>query len=328
MQRIKVLVIGDVHLCDHPPGQRVEGYKDHILSKLYECVEIAAANEVTHVLFLGDIFHLKMANRVSHRLVQDTLKLMQSFSAPVTILVGNHDITDGTLDTLEKQPLGTVGFLPNVTLLTTDPVKLSDDVYIHPVSGVSGVTIDDFEIARYNKGDILAVHQSIVPDISKEREIIQEHLFDAKEVAERTDIDTILYGHQHRHDGVYSIERSNGTRALFSNLGSICRLSVTEEDLNKEPKVLILTINDDLERSTSTEVFELTNVIPASEAYRLEEHFEDKEKSRDIQETIDKLKQTEVTAFSIEGVISDVEFRPDIDDGVKKAALELLEAVR
>lgn len=326
MQPTKILVIGDVHICDHSPGQRVEGYKEHILAKLYECVKIAHSNNITHVLFLGDIFHVKVANRISHRLVQDMASLFNAFNLPIIILVGNHDITDGTLDTLEKQPLGTFEFLPNVTLLKNDKYSISDDINIYPVPGVTGITLEDFTLSKENKNDILAVHQSIVPDISKEKEMLQDHCFDAKAIAENTDIDIILYGHHHRFDGIYNIARDCGTSALFSNLGSICRLTVVDEDVNKEPSVLILSF--DSEDNAVTEIVPLTQVVPASEAYFLDEHLEQKAHNKDIEDTIKKLRAAEITSFSIESVISDVEFRSDIDRPVKEAALQLLEEVK
>lgn len=328
MQPIKILVIGDVHVCDHSPGRRIEGYKDHILTKLYECVKIAEENNVTHVLFLGDIFHVKVANRVSHRLVQDMSSLFNAFNLPVLILVGNHDITDGTLDTLGKQPLGTLEFLQSVTLLKQDSYTIDGDVVIHPIPGITGISLQDFSIPKKGLRDIMVVHQSIVPDITKERELLQEHLFDAKAIAEHTDIEIILYGHQHRHDGVYHISKDDGTSTMFSNLGSICRLSITDEDVNKKPRVMLLSIDSDADRTVTTEVIELQNVLPPHEAYFIDEHIDEKNHIKDIQETVRKLKETEVSAFSIESVISDVEVRPDIDVSVRDAALELLEEVR
>lgn len=325
---IKALIIGDVHICDHAPGKRVEGYRDNILAKLYECVKIAKDNECTHVIFLGDIFHIKVPNRVSHSLVQDMADVFLAFGLPVLVLVGNHDITHGTLDTLAKQPLGTLAYIPEVTLLTDEPYQLDEDVTLYPIAGTSDITIDDFEISGDNKRDIMLVHQSIVPDIGVEPEIIQHILFDAKLVAEKTDIDIILYGHQHRCDGIYEVERENGTKAVFSNLGSICRLTIGEGDIDKEPAVMMLTIADDEQRTTDMEIIKLNEVLPSHEVYHLDEHLEQKEHSKDIDETIKKLQATEVSAFSIDGVINEVEARQDIDDRVRTTALDLLEEVR
>lgn len=328
MQHVKLLTIGDVHICDHAPGKRRDGYKERILAKLNECVKIAKENSVTHVLFLGDIFHLKAANRVSHRLVQDVGEVLRSFEVPVYILVGNHDITDGSLETLDKQPLGVLRFISNVSLLETDPVNLDDDISIYPVPGVTGITIDDYAISGSNKRDIMAVHQSIVPDINKENELLRDILFDAKSVAEKTNINLVLYGHQHRCDGVYKITRDDGTSAVFSNLGSICRLTINDDDIYKQPSILLLDFAADENRTVTPTVIKLTEVVDPEEAYRLEEHLEEKEHSKDIEEAIKKLKNSKISIFSIESVISDVEMRQDIDGEVKNTALKLLEEVR
>lgn len=328
MQHINMLVIGDVHICDHAPGKRNDDYKDRILEKLNECVEIAKTSGVTHVLFLGDIFHLKAANRVSHRLVQEMCDVLLSFEVPVIILVGNHDITDGSLDSIIRQPIGMFRFLDNVRLLYNQPIEIDDDILIHPLAGVSDVTLDSFKVDRINKRDIFAVHQSIVPDASLEPEMIQHIVFDAAQVAEVASTDIVLYGHQHRHDGIYTVTRKDGTTATFSNLGAICRLTVGDSDVDRTPQVLRLSIEADEERTFSMEKIALKCVQPAHEAYRLEEHLEGKEHSRDIEETIKKLKATEVSAFSIESVIKDVEVRADIDKRVKNTALALLEEVK
>jgi len=328
MLPIKLLVIGDVHIADHSPGRRVEGYKQHILDKLYECVDIAKERGVTHVLFLGDIFHIKKAHRVTHRVVHDMAELFEAFELPVYVLVGNHDIDDYSLDSLPKQPLGILDYVPNVTLLIHDRLELDDDVHVYPIPGTSGVTLDDFNITGTNKRDILVVHQSIVPDIGKEREDLHDIFLDAALVAERTDINIILYGHQHRSDGMYKITRDNGVPAIFSNLGSICRLTIDDNDVYKVPSVLLLSIDADEGRTITPEIIKLSSVLPASEAYKLEEHLEQKEHSADIEETIRKLENVKVSTHSIEGVVKDVETRADIDAPVKEVALGLLEEVR
>lgn len=328
MQQVNLLTIGDVHICDHAPGRRKDGYKDRILEKLRECVRLAKENSVTHVLFLGDIFHVKSANRVSHRLVQEVADVLLSFEVPVYILVGNHDITDGSLETLSKQPLGVLRFVPNVTLVTTDPVALDDDISIYPVAGVTGVTLDDYAIDGRNKRDIMAVHQSIVPDIEKENELLRDILFDAKAVAEKTNINIVLYGHQHRTDGVYKVTRDDGSSAVFSNLGSICRLTINDDDVYKVPAVLLLSFASDSDRSVTPKVIKLESVHRPEDVYKLEDHLEEKEHSRDIEEAIKRLKDSAVSVFSIDSVISDVEKRADVDTAVKEVALHLLEEVR
>ena len=328
MQLVKLLVIGDVHICDNSPGRRNSGYRQAMMDKLEECLEIAKDRSVTHVLFLGDIFHNKAANKVSHRLVQEVGGLLSRFKVPVYILVGNHDITDGSLDTLIKQPLGVLRFVSNVTLLETLPVALDDDIDIYPLAGTSPFTMDDFQVTGTNKRDILAVHQSIAPDILSENEVLRDIFHDASSVVEMTNINIILYGHIHRSDGMYAKVRKDGTKAVFSNLGSICRLTINDDDVYKKPEVLVLEFLPDEDRTVNTEIVRLQRVTPPEEAYKLEEHLVEKEHSKSIEEIIKKLKETEISSNSIDSVITDVETRKDIDQPVKDTALRLLEDVR
>jgi len=328
MQPVNLLTIGDLHICDHAPGKRRDTYKNDIIAKLEECITIAKENNATHVLFLGDIFHLKAANRVSHRLVQEIANILIRFEVPVIILVGNHDITDGNLDTLVKQPLGVLRIAQNVTLLGKDIFSLDEDIDVYPVPGTTGITIDDYAIQGKNKRDIMVVHQSIVPDIEKENQMLKDILFDAKSVAEKTNIDIVLYGHQHRTDGMYKVTRDNGTTAVFSNLGSICRLTINDDDVYKVPAVLMLSFADNEDRTITPTVFKLESVRDPNEVYKLEDHLEEKEHSRDIEEAIKKLKDSAISVFSIDSVISDVEKRKDIEQPVREAALKLLEEVR
>ena len=328
MENIRLLVIGDVHICDHSPGRRQDGFKDHIMAKLEECLEIAREREATHIIFMGDIFHLKAANRVSHRLVQELVRLMQRFKVPVYILVGNHDITDYSLESISKQPIGVLGLTDNVHLLTTEPVDLADDMRVFPVPGIHDATLEDFQVERVNKRDIMLVHQSIVPDIEKEPEVFRHVLFDAKEVAKQTDVNIILYGHQHRQDGIYAVEREDGTKAVFSNQGAISRLTIDDNDVNKIPRVLFLDIAADEARTVTPEVITLQNVLSAEDAYRLDDHMEELEKALSIDDTIKKLRQTEVSVFSIDGVVTEIEHRKDLDDPIRQKALSLLELVK
>jgi DNA repair exonuclease SbcCD nuclease subunit len=315
------LFIGDVHAADGPPSSRTQDYCNDILAKLEETVTMANELGVDFVLFAGDIFHLKAASRISHRLVQRISEILLSYAVPVYILVGNHDITDGSLDSIQKQPIGNLGLVDNVTLLLWEPVEVCGGITLHPVPGVNGVTLDDFKIKKTTGFDILVAHQSIVPDISLENEMIKDILIDAKDVVEISGADLILYGHQHRCDGIYDVSGKT-----LCNLGSICRLTVADYDLKKVPMVLHFTINEDM--TSDLDAIHLKSVKNVDEAYFLSEVIEAKDHKKDIEETIKKLKETHINSFSLEGVISEIEIRTDIDAPVRQKSLDLLEEVR
>ena len=146
---MRLLFVGDVHMADRSPSKRDANYRDDIFRKLEEIVEIAAKSKVDLVVFAGDLFHHKPPRDTTHRTVQQLIALMESFVVPVYVCVGNHDITEGRLESLEKQPLGVVATAKNVTLMPSHiqefnkqpgmlPVLTTENAAFHSIPGVPG----------------------------------------------------------------------------------------------------------------------------------------------------------------------------------------------
>lgn len=327
MDDIRMMVVGDIHASDQSPGYRSETYTEDILTKLREIVQLTKENGATHVLLLGDVFDNKSASKISHRLVQSIATILTSFERPVYILVGNHDIASGTLETLAKQPIGMLAFLPNVTLLTHDELKLDDEVSLFPIPGIPLNRENDEWLEHFTTGSdvkrrLAVVHQLIVPDISKERAVLQDAFYCAKKIAAKTDSQMVLYGDIHTKHGVYK----HGD-VVFANLGSICRLS--SNDVDHVPEVYILTIRGDERRSVAApERFVLKSVRPAADVYRLEEHYEAKEHQADIDETIRRINTGKIHKFSVDALMEEIQVNESVTPPVRDKAIELIESVR
>lgn len=321
----RVLVVGDIHASDQSPGYRTETYGEDILTKLEETVTIAKERKVTAVLWLGDVFDQKRANRISFKLVKRLATILRSYGVPVYILVGNHDISAANLESLQKQPLGMLEEVDNVTLLTTEPILLDEEVAIYPVPGIAIRHLDNWLDYYITGGDekrrIIAAHQLIAKNLEEYPAPARPSFQDSKAISAVTDADLILYGDLHTKQGGY--KQGN---VWFSNFGSICRMAAS--DVEHEPEVIVLVVKDDEDRNFAIERCRLTSVKPADEVFRLEQHYETKEHSRDIQDTIRKLKETRLHKFSLDSVIEDIRVRDDVDTTVQNRALELLEHVR
>jgi DNA repair exonuclease SbcCD nuclease subunit len=336
---MKLLFIGDVHLADSSPSKRDGQYRNDIFKKLEECVSIAVENKVDCVVFAGDLFHHKDGSKTKHKTVRQLFELLESFVVPVYICVGNHDITSGRLESIENQPLGVIAKAKNVTLMPSPihefnteagqlPFIAQGNTSFCSIPGVPGVEVKDYKIstsgaARWN---VLVAHQSIVPDKSKLPPFLRDKDFmhDSAEVAAVCDYDVILYGHEHGNHGVYNRSRGGDSKTLFVNVGSICRGTIGEDDLKKEPSVFVLSLEDKL----AGKVVKLKSVRPIEECFLLEEHFTNVERNKDIEEAIRRLKDTRLERFSVESIISNIERRGDVDDEVRSTALELLETVK
>lgn len=337
MSEHKILVIGDVHLVSHgrSPGYRTETYTEDVLRKLEETVQIAKEQEASHVLFLGDIWDDKRPDRTSFRVVKEVQRILKSYEVPVSILPGNHDLQNGTLESLPKQPISMLEELANVSLLQWDKLSLDSNAALYPVPGVPlsrdvvdgrEEWLDKFVTGGQETRRIIVAHQLIVPNLDSVPPAARRSFYSAPEIALHTDAHMVLYGDVHSNHGFHKHKGQDGRDVVFVNLGSICRMSAN--DVDHVPEVYTLTIRDDEERSISAERFVLKSVRPASEVYRLEERYEAKEHQADIDETIKRLVSTTIHRFSIDAVAEELKVNESVTPPVRNKAVELIEAVR
>ncbi|WP_285906013.1 metallophosphoesterase family protein [Pseudodesulfovibrio pelocollis] len=85
-----LFLVADPHLADLPPGQRLDGYLEQIMSKLGACLDRARDLGMVPVV-LGDLFHRPRDN--SNKMLVELIRLFGSRTGSdrVWALVGNHD---------------------------------------------------------------------------------------------------------------------------------------------------------------------------------------------------------------------------------------------
>lgn len=99
----KAQIVLDPHLSDRPPAIRTDSYMRDIFSKLKQVAKISKECDIT--VFAGDMFHSKVAHRVSHRLVLATMRVLKRVDNAALIL-GNHDLMGAETKSSEFQPIG------------------------------------------------------------------------------------------------------------------------------------------------------------------------------------------------------------------------------
>ncbi len=327
MDEIRLLVVGDIHLSDQHPGSRSETYGEDIFAKCAAVFAMVAEHSATHVLLLGDCFDNKSASKISHRLVQRFSRMLLALKVPVYILVGNHDVSLSSLETLERQPLGSLGLLEGVELLTWDKVQLAPDVALYPVPGVP--LGDDWQKHFVTGGEemrrIVVAHQLIAPDVNSFPAEARRNFYDATEVASVTDASMVLWGDLHSNCGTYKLHNRDGGPVVMSNRGSLCRQSI--RDTEHEPEVILFTFSATKERNVGAKVLPVPH-RPAEEVFLIEEKSAEKEHQKDIDETIRQMKTTRIHKFSIDSVLEDMKSNETVPDPVKNTAVDLVEAVR
>ena len=221
--------IGDPHLADTPPGQRLDGYLDQIMSKLEASLEHAHALDMP-VVFLGDVFHWPRDN--SNKMLVELIRIFGEHPGKdnIWILVGNHDkyqsrfTSDVSLAVLEAA--GVVRLMkeygPQFVLDTGDTRALvcgSPDGTPLPKSYEPEEDAPDTVIW-------VAHHNIRFP----------EFIDRAYSIKELPGIDWLVNGHIHRPQP--TIRKGQTT---WANPGNITRLTFTELSKVRKPAAAIWT---------------------------------------------------------------------------------------
>lgn len=306
---IRILIFNDVHLADKPPLGRKDDYAQSILTKLEEIRDLCKTHEVAAAICTGDLFHVKRPDRVSHQLVRQVGNLLQSFTLPVYIVPGNHDMGPDELVSLERQPLGVLASWGAVTLLAerslfVGPLHLiprpwnterdADPTYYSPTTE---------ELSTTNQ-HILVAHGSLLPP-GEERPYPYVTIDQVPGIEHYA---VVFAGHIHEPLGIVPVKGG----PLYVNLGSVGRTARTQSNLLRRPEVALLEAE-----GQEVTVTRLTLTSPAP----IDEVFEAKATAtEDTPDEIVRLANVLAQGLSVEQV--------SLDDLLSRTPIEMSEPVR
>lgn len=306
---MKVTDVGDVHQGDRPPSARTETYTEDINNKLQWIVDFSNDKKVDAIIFNGDIFHIKRADRNSHALVQGVADILGRSNAPVLIVPGNHDLAEDRLESIASQPIGTLALHPNIDLLMGPHPELP--VFGMPYVDTEDVAKIEYWAEKYNEAGpdnypLLVTHQSIFPEAEAP---IYEYV-SAENFAAVFNAPFVAYGHIHSRMKAGAFYEIGGT--WFCNNGAISRGSLHEETVYRE---LAITLYDDSEyqnwnlgpsrRTSPPNPFTSIPLPhrPAEEVFRLEEVALLDERRAKVDGFLQSLGGAELTYLTTEGIL-------------------------
>ena len=229
----KVLFVGDNHIDDRQPIERIDNYFQSGLLELSECLRIGRDNECDAVVFLGDIFHRMepsgaCRNEVLKILLNDENEEPWPFEKYVTI--GNHDVRHNPSN-LASSALGTL-----IEVGALKCVEVANDLgigFVHFAPHVCQEMADGLlkKIQkRYEEPIIIwSIHASVT--LSK---YYGDHII-VDDVPVNPECRMLVAGHIHM-----PMRKVRGDNVVFINPGSIGRTALNQENINRIPEVLFV----------------------------------------------------------------------------------------
>jgi predicted phosphodiesterase len=279
----KIIHFTDPHYKDKAPITRTDDYAKALIDKTLKISKLAKKVKAKAVFCGGDVFDVKDSIKISYWLTNTLIQVFKEFPCPVYSLIGNHDITYDRLDTIGKQPLGTLfesGALKHLDKVVIDDVEIIGLDF----TPANKTEIEHFVIEKKENKQIIIAHHNL---FLGQTQFYDEKAISYEQLSEVVNADIILNGHIHYPvDGKYIVKLNN---KYFVNPGSLSRGSLTDDNLDRNVQVVLI--------DTEEMVPELVNlqVAPASEVFNIQAKEERKEKSRKIEEFVDNLKEAVVS---------------------------------
>lgn len=240
-----IIFVGDLHLKGSSPISRVDDYPTVILSKLESLINTAKSFNCDKIMLLGDVFDSHITTLPYLAKVINTFKKISDAGIDVYTIVGNHDIKNNRMDSLDSSALG--------ILISTGYLKLAP----------RNLIIDDTSFSCFHYPEELTNNSESCYSVCIAHRYYEFGLsWDSltSEDLKSLNYDAMILGHYHVPCDTLSIEDT-----LLYRPGSLSRS--TSEPYNKlrTPRVLVFnclnhkTVYVDIPCERADKIF--TNVV-------------------------------------------------------------------
>ena len=240
-----IIFVGDLHLKGSSPISRVDDYPTVILNKLESLINTAKSFSCDKIMLLGDVFDSHITTLPYLAKVINTFRKISDAGIDVYTIVGNHDIKNNRMDSLDSSALG--------ILISTGYLKLAP----------RNLTIDDTSFNCFHYPEELTNNNESRYSVCVAHRYYEFGLsWDSltSEDLKSLNYDAMILGHYHVPCDTLSIEDT-----LLYRPGSLSRS--TSEPYNKlrTPRVLVFnclnhkTVYVDIPCERADKIF--TNVV-------------------------------------------------------------------
>jgi exonuclease SbcD len=325
MTDTKFIVTGDLHWTGRNPKARKDHYTNAIVEKIIEIFELAKKNKCKGIIIPGDIFD---SPGISLSLISQLGTLLKKCKTAIFCIPGNHDLYNGNLNSMSRTPYGL--FLS---------FNLINNLQERVFPGLGGLVLQghgfNSDITDKNIKYYLP-HESDFYDQEPQTKILITHgmLLDKSpgyelrhtlisEVAEHPEAPDILIN-GHEHEG-FGIKKMNST--LLINPGSIGRIKASEANIQRKPKVALLTIPE--EGEPEAELIELESAKPGHEVLSREHIEKEKRRKEMTKEFLGLLaEEGDNNYLELESIMENIAKKEEISGRVVEEAMVRVENAR
>lgn len=211
------IIVGDPHLNHSRVSTRIDDISLTALEKLEQIRDYAVKNNISTVILLGDVFHKIQQNNYYINKVLSKFNNFRMSNIDVYSIIGNHDILQDRLDSIEKSPLQILfisGLIKNLHFLDFKWCEIYGFDYSQPVTKI--------ENKKTNKKYFCCAHMFYEFGDSKDS-LTTQNIIDL-------DYDYYLLGHDHI---TYDDENIEGH--IITRPGSLLRGTSHSYNMTKRP---------------------------------------------------------------------------------------------
>lgn len=275
--------VGDIHFKSNY-FNRLDDVKATFENKFTQIFELAVKHDVEGVILTGDIFDDKIAQNTTPGFLTWIIKILKKCPMPLYTIVGNHDIRNNDLETIPRQPLGT----------------LFESGAIYRLTNAGGIVGHDFgtdlEATPLDKVDLAVIHAYVSKPGGT--------MFGNERVWSFADLELlnakiVLAGHDHQ---AYPIEKYGST--LIVRPGALFRKNRDAVDLNRPIQVALMDL------ANGTAEYLPIKHEPSTKVFNLE--------MKEVDDKIDENIEQFIASLSITSSIK----KASLEDEIKKMNLD------
>lgn len=320
VKKKSVMIVGDVHLSDKQPKNRLDNYCEAIKAKLTESLMIAEERQLDAVILLGDLFEVY---EVGPLLRNQTLEILKGepngkpWSFPIYVCVGNHDLDSSSK--LEKTALGTLISAGVLQYTSYEPSLCMSFAHYTP------------NLDREIQNGLLTSSSAIIwichASISTKLDRFQEYTYLFENVPLHPNTSLVISGHIH-----HAMEQTRSDGKRFINPGAISRYSASKDNLNKDIQILIIdyTLDGDI---LNEEYIFLKCAKKSEEVFKLEEINIAKSQKAEIAEFKSKIASIRIHSWQFTSlddkiqVLKQMATDNELSESITKIAIEAVREV-